>query len=70
MEIQYRLVPLFDKLVGLPEFPAGVRTGVRVRGLDLGPGRVPMTTTQHQRLREAEPEIDQMIQDLLSDLAN
>jgi len=67
MELQYKLVPLFDKLVGLGEFPEGVRAGVRARGLDLGPGRVPLTTSQKALISQMQPEIDQMVEKLLSE---
>lgn len=52
MSLQYELLPLFDMMIGLGEFPEGFRAGARARGWDLGGGRVPLTP--HQQKADAE----------------
>lgn len=46
MHLQYRLLPLFDAMLGTAEFPEGFRRGAKIRGWDLGPGRQPLTPQQ------------------------
>lgn len=36
MQLQYRLLPLFDAMLGTVEFPEGFRRGAKIRGWDLG----------------------------------
>ncbi|MFN3193686.1 MAG: dihydrodipicolinate synthase family protein [Aureliella sp.] len=46
MQFQYRLLPLFDAMIGQPEFPEGFRRGVLSRGWDLGQSRQPLSPDQ------------------------
>jgi 4-hydroxy-tetrahydrodipicolinate synthase len=61
MKLQYQLLPLFDAMIGTGEFPEGFRAGVRSRGIDLGPGRVPITAQQRRETEEAQATIDSLV---------
>ncbi|TWU50873.1 4-hydroxy-tetrahydrodipicolinate synthase [Rubripirellula tenax] len=63
MQLQYQLLPLFDIMLGLGEFPEGFRAGARSRGWDLGPGRVSITSVQREAIDEDQRKIDVMVQD-------
>ncbi|TWU57496.1 dihydrodipicolinate synthase family protein [Rubripirellula reticaptiva] len=63
MKMQYQLLPLFDALIGLGEFPEGFRAGARSRGWDLGPGRVPITPAQRESIRSTQRQIDALVND-------
>lgn len=59
--LQYELLPLFDMMIGLGEFPEGFRAGARARGWDLGNGRVPITATQRQEATEGSAKISRAV---------
>lgn len=61
MRLQYQLVPLFDAMIGLGEFPEGFRAGARSRGWDLGNGRVPLSQAQRDAVARSQRQIDAMI---------
>lgn len=61
MKLQYMLLPLFDAMIGLGEFPEGFRAGARARGWDLGRGRVPLSDKQKALIATAERDIDAMV---------
>lgn len=61
MRLQYQLLPLFDAMISLGEFPEGFRAGARSRGWDLGPGRVPISENQKQQIRSMQTQIDGLI---------
>ncbi|EMI17752.1 dihydrodipicolinate synthase [Rhodopirellula maiorica SM1] len=65
MRLQYQLLPLFDAMIGLGEFPEGFRAGARSRGWDLGPGRVPVSAEQRDSIKTAQREIDALVDDYL-----
>ncbi len=69
MQLQYQLIPLFDAMIGLGEFPAGFRAGAKSRGWDLGPGRVPITAVQSDDLDRSQSKIDALIADLTTQFA-
>lgn len=69
MHLQYDLLALFDRMIGLGEFPDGFRAGVRSRGWDLGPGRVPYSDTRRSRLQVAQSEMDSVVTDAAKRLA-
>ena len=46
MQIQYKLLPLFDTMLSTAEFPEGFRRGAKIRGWDLGQSRQPLTPQQ------------------------
>ncbi len=61
MRLQYQLLPLFDAMISLGEFPDGFRAGARSRGWDLGHGRMPSSDDQRQQLRAMQSRIDGLI---------
>ncbi|MEM6979053.1 MAG: dihydrodipicolinate synthase family protein [Planctomycetota bacterium] len=66
MRLQYQLIPLFDAMIGLAEFPAGFRAGAAARGWDLGPGQVPMTESQRAKIQEAARLIATQVHDVVN----
>ncbi len=54
MKLQYQLLPLFDAMLSIGEFPEGFRAGARSRGWDLGPGRVPLSDQQKHAVARAQ----------------
>ncbi|WDQ14800.1 dihydrodipicolinate synthase family protein [Rhodopirellula sp. P2] len=61
MELQYLLLPLFDAMIGLGEFPEGFRAGARARGWDLGRSRLPLSDKQQALIADAERDISAMV---------
>ncbi len=61
MQLQYQLLPLFDAMIGLGEFPEGFRAGARSRGWNLGPGRVPLSDSQRAAVARTQQEIDALV---------
>jgi 4-hydroxy-tetrahydrodipicolinate synthase len=64
MRLQYQLIPLFDAMISLGEFPEGFRAGARSRGWDLGPGRVPLSDAQRQTVARTQREIDLLVSEV------
>lgn len=62
MKLQYQLLPLFDAMISIGEFPEGFRAGARSRGWDLGPGRVPLSEQQKHAVSRAQSQIDDLLQ--------
>ncbi|MCC9602365.1 dihydrodipicolinate synthase family protein [Stieleria sp. JC731] len=63
MKLQYQLLPLFDAMISIGEFPEGFRAGARSRGWDLGPGRVPLSEQQKDAVASAQRQIDALLGD-------
>lgn len=61
MRLQYQLLPLFDAMLSLGEFPEGFRAGARSRGWDLGLGRVPVSEDQKQQIASMQNRIDHLV---------
>jgi 4-hydroxy-tetrahydrodipicolinate synthase len=61
IRLQHKLIPLFDALISLGEFPEGFRAGTRSRGWDLGPGRIPVSAEQRQQIRSMQAQIDELV---------
>lgn len=61
MRLQYQLLPLFDSMISLGEFPEGFRAGARSRGWNLGSGRVPLSENQRQAIARTQREIDALV---------
>ncbi len=61
MELQYRLLPLFDAMISTAEFPEGFRRGARVRGWDLGKSRQPLSQQQVQAADRAQERLEQLL---------
>ncbi|MCC9658582.1 dihydrodipicolinate synthase family protein [Rhodopirellula halodulae] len=69
MRLQYLLLPLFDAMIGLGEFPEGFRAGARARGWDLGQGRVPLSDNQRAVAIETAQEIEALVRSAQSQLS-
>jgi dihydrodipicolinate synthase/N-acetylneuraminate lyase len=61
MRLQYQLLPLFDAMISVGEFPEGFRAGARSRGWNLGPGRVPLSDVQREAVARTQREIDALV---------
>lgn len=63
IELQHQLIPLFDRMIGMGEFPEGFRAGARSRGWDLGPGRVPLSDAQQASVASQQRQIDHLVRE-------
>jgi 4-hydroxy-tetrahydrodipicolinate synthase len=61
MQLQYRLLPLFDAMLSTVEFPEGFRRGAKIRGWDLGQSRQPLTPQQTSAADQAQRKIQEML---------
>jgi dihydrodipicolinate synthase/N-acetylneuraminate lyase len=50
LALQYKLLPLFDAMIGAADFPEGFRAAVRLRGFRTGAGRQPLAPQQRESL--------------------
>lgn len=64
MQLQYRLLPLFDAMISQPEFPEGFRRGALSRGWDLGRSRQPLSPDQIQTAQETQEQLAQILNEL------
>jgi len=64
MQLQYRLLPLFDAMLGQPEFPEGFRRGALSRGWDLGISRQPLSPEQVQNAKKTQAQLAQILGEL------
>lgn len=64
MQLQYRLLTLFDAMISQPEFPEGFRRGVLARGWDLGRSRQPLSAEQIATARKTQEQLAQMLGEL------
>jgi 4-hydroxy-tetrahydrodipicolinate synthase len=64
MQLQYRLLPLFDAMLATVEFPEGFRRGAKIRGWDLGQSRQPLTPQQSTAADQAQKRIHEMLSGL------
>ncbi len=61
MQLQYRLLPLFDAMISVAEFPEGFRRGALIRGLDLGPSRQPLSDLQTSAADKAQNRLEELL---------
>jgi len=61
MHLQYRLLPLFDAMLGTSEFPEGFRRGAKIRGWDLGQSRQPLTPQQTNAADVAQSKLQELL---------
>jgi 4-hydroxy-tetrahydrodipicolinate synthase len=61
MELQYRLLPLFDAMISTAEFPEGFRRGALVRGWDLGRSRQPLSVQQAAAADNAQSRLRELL---------
>lgn len=64
MQLQYRLLPLFDAMIGQPEFPEGFRRGALARGWNLGTSRQPLSPEQIQEAHKTQEQLAQILSEL------
>jgi 4-hydroxy-tetrahydrodipicolinate synthase len=60
-EAHYRLLPLFDAMLGAGDFPLGFRLGVECRGFRLGASRQPLGETVTAGLETLASELAQAV---------
>ena len=63
MQLNYRLLELFDEIVYATDFPLGVRAAVELRGITMGPARQPLAPGQEQDYTR----IQRVLQCIISD---
>jgi len=61
MQLQYRLLPLFDAMLSTLEFPEGFRRGARIRGWDLGESRQPLSPQQASAADGTQGKLQEML---------
>jgi dihydrodipicolinate synthase/N-acetylneuraminate lyase len=64
MQLQYRLLPLFDAMISQPEFPEGFRRGALTRGWDLGRSRQPLSPDQIETAQKTQAQLAQILSEL------
>lgn len=57
LDLQYRLLHLFDAMIFSAEFPEGVRAALRLRGFKTGEGRQPQSPNQQLQLEKISDQI-------------
>jgi len=60
-QLQLRLTELFDVLLAAGDFPEGFRIGARLRGIQVGRGRQPLSEAQQRVRPELEGKIARML---------
>lgn len=63
-ELQYRIIPLINLMLLGVNFPEGFKTGVAVRGFDVGPSRTVLSGEEGEYLRRLEAEIGCVMADM------
>lgn len=61
MQLQYRLLPLFDSMISVAEFPEGFRRGALIRGWDLGRSRQPLSALQTSAADQAQSRLEELL---------
>ncbi len=61
MQLQYRLLPLFDAMISVAEFPEGFRRGALIRGWDLGRSRQPLSDLQSSAADKAQKRLEELL---------
>ncbi|MBT3346478.1 MAG: dihydrodipicolinate synthase family protein [Gemmatimonadetes bacterium] len=63
-ELQYRILPLINQMLLGVNFPEGFKTGIAVRGFDVGPARTVMSGEERNYLQGLEAEISCILSDM------
>lgn len=63
-ELQYRILPLINQMLLGVNFPEGFKTGVGVRGFDVGPARTVQSSEERAYLQQLESEISCVLSDM------
>lgn len=61
IQLQYRLLELFDVMLTSVNFPNGFRVGVELRGFDFGASRQPQTDLQQNNVRVLKERLQKML---------
>lgn len=61
MQLQYRLLPLFDAMISVAEFPEGFRRGALIRGLNLGKSRQPLSDQQWSAADKVQKQLESLL---------
>lgn len=69
MQLQYRLLPLFDAMLATAEFPEGFRRGALIRGWDLGKSRQPLSTIQQSAADKIQSKLSELMESFRLDVA-
>jgi 4-hydroxy-tetrahydrodipicolinate synthase len=64
IDLQYQLLPLFDALISVGEFPEGFRRAAEVRGFDFGKSRQPLSIQQQSESNAVKQRIDQLLRNM------
>jgi 4-hydroxy-tetrahydrodipicolinate synthase len=62
--LQYRILPLINHMLLGVNFPEGFKTGVALRGFDVGPSRQVMSNDERDFLLKLEAEIACILDDM------
>lgn len=57
LDLQYRLLKLFDAMIFSSEFPEGVRAGLQLRGFQTGLGRQPQSSSQQLQVDKVRDQL-------------
>lgn len=57
LDLQYRLLTLFDAMLYSAEFPDGFRAALKLRGIEPGPSRQPKSAVQQQQLTKLSDQL-------------
>ncbi|MFO0904699.1 MAG: dihydrodipicolinate synthase family protein [Pirellulales bacterium] len=57
LDLQYRLLKLFDAMIFSSEFPEGVRAALQLRGIETGLGRQPQSSNQQLQLEKVRDQL-------------
>lgn len=57
LDLQYRLLKLFDAMIFSSEFPEGVRAALQLRGFETGLGRQPQSSNQQLQLETVRDQL-------------
>jgi 4-hydroxy-tetrahydrodipicolinate synthase len=57
LDLQYRLLTLFDAMLFSAEFPEGFRAALKLRGIEPGPSRQPRSHVQQQQLAKLSDQL-------------
>jgi len=57
LDLQYRLLKLFDAMLYSAEFPEGFRAALNLRGIPVGASRQPKSAVQKQELEQLSREL-------------
>jgi 4-hydroxy-tetrahydrodipicolinate synthase len=57
LDLQYRVLKLFDAMLYSAEFPEGFRAALRLRGIQTGIGRQPQSDVQQRELRKLSDQL-------------